>query len=164
MRRSLISLLVLISASTAAVAQTPNTGPPKVAISSVQQELAALMQTEYTAGLRNDVATIDRIWGDEYISTGPKGQAASKAQMLKYYKTAPLSQAKITPLQLQDLQVHVYGDVAVMTGIATGTSADGKPAGNSVRFTRVHVKRQGQWVVVANHLSRVESLTQAKTK
>ena len=164
MRHSLVILLLWISASTVAVAQTAATGnPPKVAISPVQQELAALMQTEYAAGLRNDIATIDRIWGDEYISTGPKGQAASKAQMLKYYKTAPVSQAKVTPLQLQDLQVHVYGDVAVMTGIATGTSAGGKPAGNSVRFTRVHVKRQGQWVVVANHLSRVESLTQAKT-
>jgi ketosteroid isomerase-like protein len=83
--------------------------------------------------------------------------------MLKYYKTAPVSQSRITPLQLQDVQVQVYGDVAVMTGIATGTSAAGKPAGNSVRFTRVNVKRQGQWIVVASHLSRVESLTQAKT-
>jgi len=163
MRHSLLVLLFVASASTVSLAQTPSIGnQAKLSISPVQQELMALMQTEYTAGLRNDVGTIDRIWGDEYISTGPKGQAASKAQMLKYYKTAPVSQAKITPLQLQDLQVHVYAEVAVMTGVATGTSAAGKPVGNSVRFTRVHVKRQGQWVVVASHLSRVESLTQAK--
>ena len=85
MRHSLVVLLLLISASTTAITQTTSPrNPETVAPSPVQQELIALMQTEYTAGLRNDAGTINRIWGDEYISTGPKGHTPSKAQMLKY--------------------------------------------------------------------------------
>jgi ketosteroid isomerase-like protein len=153
MKISFSVLLFVILVSAYSLAQTPK---PADANAAVEQELRALMQTEYSAGMRNDVATITRIWADEYVSTGPKGQTTTKAQMLKYYQTAPLSQTKVGPMALDDVQVHVYGDVAVMTGRATGTFQNGKPAGASLRFTRVHVKRLGQWVVVANHLSRVE--------
>ncbi len=157
MRFLLPILLVIIALTPAAFGQTSN---PNAA---VEQELRTLMQTEYTAGMRNDVATINRIWADEYVSTGPKGQTTNKTQMVNYYKTAPLSSTKVGPMVLNDVQVHVYGDVAVMTGRATGTLQNGKPAGASLRFTRVHVKRQGQWVIVANHLSRIEPEPKRKT-
>ena len=48
----------------------------------------------------------------------------------------------MVPWRFSDVQVHVYGDVAVMTGRATGTLQNGTPAGASLRFTRVHVKRE----------------------
>ena|SRR5450759_817832 len=150
-------LLFMIVVSACAFGQTP-----KDANAAVEAELRALMQTEYAAGMHNDAATINRIWADEYVSTGPKGQTTTKAQMLGIYKTAPPSQIKVSPMMLDDVQVHVYGDVAVMTGRATGTLQNGKPAGASLRFTRVHVKRQGQWVVVANHLSRIEPVPTRK--
>ena len=160
MKFSLPVLLFLVAVSAYSFGQTPKAPDANAA---VEQELRALMQTEYVAGMRNDVATISRIWADEYVSTGPKGQTTTKAQMLSYYKTAPLSQTKVGPMALNDVQVHVYGDVAVMTGRATGTLQNGKPAGASLRFTRVHVKRGGQWVVVANHLSRIEPTPKPKT-
>jgi ketosteroid isomerase-like protein len=153
-------LLFMIAVSPCSFGQTPKPADPNAA---VEQELRALMQTEYNAGMRNDVATINRIWGDEYVSTGPKGQTTTKAQMLSYYKTAPLSQTKVGPMAINDVQIRVYGDVAVMTGRATGTLQNGKPAGASLRFTRVHVKRGGQWVVVTNHLSRIEPEPKRKT-
>ena len=153
-------LLVMIAVSPYLFGQTPK---PSDANAAVEQELRALMQTEYVAGMRNDVATINRIWADEYVSTGPKGTTTTKTQMLSYYKTAPLSQTKVGPMAVSDVQVHVYGDVAVMTGRATGTLQNGTPVGASLRFTRVHVKRQGQWVVVANHLSRIEPEPKRKT-
>ena len=148
-------LLFMIAVSPASRGQTPN--------ATVEQELKTLMQTEYAAGMRNDVATINRIWADEYVSTGPKGQTTTKAQMLSYYKTAPLSQTQFGPVALSDIKIQVYNDVALMTGRATGTLPNGKLAGASLRFTRLHVKRNGQWVVVANHLSRVEPEPKKKT-
>lgn len=159
MKFLLSTLLFMIAVSPCSFGQTPK---PPDANAGVEQELRALMQTEYTAGMRNDVATINRIWADEYVSTGPKGQTTTKTQMLNYYKTAPLSDVKVGPMALNEVQVHVYGEVAVMTGRATGTLQNGKPAGASLRFTRVHVKRQGQWVVVANHLSRIEPVPNRK--
>jgi len=153
MRFSLPAFLFMIVVSACAFGQTPRTPDANAA---VEAELTALMQSEYAAGMHNDAATINRIWGDEYVSTGPRGQTTTKAQMLAIYKAATPSQSKVSPMMLNDVQVHVYGDVALMTGRATGTLANGKPAGASLRFTRVHVKRGGQWVVVANHLSRIE--------
>ncbi|MGH9931891.1 MAG: nuclear transport factor 2 family protein [Pyrinomonadaceae bacterium] len=154
MKYFLSVLMFTIAVSTNSFGQIPK---PADANAGVERELRALLQTEYTAGMHNDIATINRIWADEYVSTGPKGQTTTKAQMLSYYKTAPLSDTRVGPMAINDVQVNVYGDVAVMTGRATGTLQNGKPAGASLRFTRVHVKRQGQWIVVANHLSRIEA-------
>lgn len=159
--RCLLPLLLLMGVmSPSSHGQTPK---PSDGGPAVEQELKTLMQTEYAAGMRNDVATINRIWADEYVSTGPKGQTTTKAQMLSYYKTAALSQTKFGPVALSDVKIQVYNDVALMTGRATGTLQNGRPAGASLRFTRVHVKRNGQWVVVANHLSRLEPDPKRKT-
>lgn len=161
MKYFFLILVFVIGASPSLFGQAPIPTNPNGAI---EQQLKTLMQTEYTAGQRNDTATIDRIWAAEYTSTGPKGSVANKAQMLNYYKTAPLSQTRLGPLMLSDVQVHTYGDVAVMTGRVTGTNQIGRPSGASLRFTRLHTGRKGQWLVVASHLSRVEPAPQVKTK
>ena len=160
MRLLLPLLMFMIVVSSSSLGQTPKSSAANV---GVEQELRALMQTEYAAGMRNDVATINRIWGDEYVSTGPKGQTTTKAQMLSYYKTAASSQTKFGPVALSDVKIQVYNDTALMTGRATCTLPNGTPAGASLRFTRVHVKRNGQWVVVATHLSRLEPEPKRKT-
>ena len=68
-------------------------------------------------------------------------------------KTGP---SRVTSYKLDDLQVRVYGDVAIVTGRnATTGTLFGKAASMKSRFTDVFVKRGGRWQCVANHTTAI---------
>ena len=51
---------------------------------------------------------------------------------------------------LNELDVRIYGDTAVVTGLATRKgSMNGKDISGSIRYTRVYVNTNGRWQVVA---------------
>ena len=51
---------------------------------------------------------------------------------------------------ISGVSVQVYGDAAVETGLLTTTATrDGIDSSGKYRFTRVWVKRNGQWQTVA---------------
>jgi len=53
-----------------------------------------------------------------------------------------------------DVQVRVYGNTAVETGRSIMNGQDkGQTVPRDTRFTRVWVKQQGRWRLVANHYS-----------
>ena len=53
-----------------------------------------------------------------------------------------------------DVQVRVYGNTAVETGRSLMNGQDkGQTVPRATRFTRVWVKQQGRWRLVANHYS-----------
>ena len=61
---------------------------------------------------------------------------------------------KFQSITTDDVQVRVYGDTAVETGLSTMIGQDkGKTVPRDTRFTRVWAKQQGHWRLVANHYS-----------
>lgn len=62
----------------------------------------------------------------------------------------------IAPYTVEDLQVRVYGDTALLTGTTDlhGTW-DGKPFRTHYRYTDVYVKRDGRWKVVNVQTTRI---------
>ncbi len=161
MRKLILTAFLLSAASAVVFGQAVNRGgaitQQFVQGGGIEQELEALMQREFVAETTSDVATIRQIWADEYIATGPKGQLSNKAQMIQYYSITPASKEKSGSLKFDEIKANVYGDVAVMTGRVTKVGQNNLPAGPSLRFTRVHVRRGGRWQVVASHLSLLES-------
>lgn len=64
----------------------------------------------------------------------------------------------VTAFKFSDMKVHVYGDVAVVTGQNTikGTWEDiPRNISGPYRFTDVFVKRAGRWQCVASQSSRI---------
>ena len=56
----------------------------------------------------------------------------------------------MTSVKYDSLTVRIYGDVAVLRGIADNTgSMRGFPFSGKIRYTRVFVKRDGRWQAVA---------------
>ena len=57
---------------------------------------------------------------------------------------------KFTEMKFDEQRVRVYGETAIVTGRATtvGQSPQGKIRGQ-FRYTRVYVRRDGQWKLVA---------------
>jgi len=80
---------------------------------------------------------------------------SDKSQMVNNFKTG---QTKLTSNELSDMEVRVYGNTAVITGKAdvAGTMA-GKDTKGQIMFTRVYVKKDGQWQSVAFQQTRVSN-------
>src|SRR6266446_4499255 len=59
-------------------------------------------------------------------------------------------------VELQDVQVHAYGDTAVMSsrGIYRA-EANGQKITNSFRTTDVWLRRDGRWLLIASHGSQI---------
>ena len=75
----------------------------------------------------------------------------TKAQVISDFTSGDLKFQSITA---DEVQVRVYGYTTVETGLSTMTGLDkGKAVPRDTRFTRVWVKQQGRWRLVANHYS-----------
>ena len=88
-------------------------------------------------------------WG-----TTAKTVAANPAAVAEYFKDAPKSpNARVT---FGEQHIRVYGDLAVNTGYYTFSNVrDGQPVSVPARFTMVFRNRDGKWLIVAHHSSRV---------
>ncbi|UUZ50809.1 nuclear transport factor 2 family protein [Massilia sp. B-10] len=63
----------------------------------------------------------------------------------------------IDPYRVEDFDVRVYGDVALLTGRTRMTgSYDGKQFKSHYRYTDVYVRRDGQWKVASVQITPVQ--------
>jgi ketosteroid isomerase-like protein len=137
---SILSLAVLLSAAWAA---------------SAEEELKKLETDRAAAVVKGDVATLEKQTSDDYTLINMNGQMSDKSQMVNAFKTG---QSKLTSDELSDMKVRVYGNTAVITGKAdVNGTLGGKDATGQIMFTRVYVKKGGQWQSVAFQQTRVSN-------
>jgi len=102
---------------------------------------------------KNDTKAYGRIVGDDYVFTNQDGVIRTKAQMVAAYDSGSI---KYESVKFDELKVHAYGDTAVVTGRNTSKGQDsGKDISGVFRYTRVYVKLQGRWQLVATQSTRV---------
>jgi ketosteroid isomerase-like protein len=118
-------------------------------------QLRALQQDLARAWVAGDRAAIEGIIAPEWKTTGPDGSRRDRAAVLRDVFETRVH--KVTRLDVDDVQVEVYGDAAVVTG---RTRAAGEYKGASaevvIRFTDMFVRRDGRWQAVASHASLVQ--------
>jgi len=113
--------------------------------------LKQLDQERIQAQISADAAALDRLYAEDFIGIGPSGTVRAKGQVIADFTSGSLRFQSITT---EDVQWRVYGYTAVETGRSTMNGQDkGKTVPRDNRFTRVWVKRQGRWQLVANHYS-----------
>lgn len=118
---------------------------------SVERAIRQLDSERIQAQINADAVALDRIYADDFIGIGPSGTVRTKPQVLSDFTSGELKFQSITT---DDVQVRVYKNTAVETGISTMIGHDkGKAVPRDNRFTRVWVKQQGHWRLVANHYS-----------
>jgi len=119
--------------------------------SSVEQAIRQLDNERIQAQIGADAAALERIYADDFIGVGPSGTVRTKAQVISDFTSGDLKFQSITT---DEVQVRVYENTAVETGLSTMVGQDkGKAVPRDTRFTRVWVKQQGRWRLVANHCS-----------
>ena len=118
---------------------------------NVEEVIKKLDNERIQAQIHADGTALDRIYADDFIGVGPSGTVRTKPQVMSDFTSGELKFQSITT---DDVQVRVYGNTAVETGRSTMIGQDkGKNVPRDTRFTRVWVKQQGRWRLVANHYS-----------
>jgi len=118
---------------------------------SVVEGIRKLDEERIQAQIQGDVPALDRIYADDFIGIGPSGTVRTKPQVLADFTSHDLKFQSITT---DDVHFRVYGNTVVETGRSTMVGQDkGKVVPPDNRFTRVWVRRQGRWQLVANHYS-----------
>ena len=126
----------------------------KTQTESVEEAIRRLDEERIQAQIHADAAALDRIYADDFIGIGPSGTVRTKPQVLADFTSHDLKFQSITT---DDVRIRVYGNTVVETGRSTMVGQDkGKVVPRDNRFTRVWVRRQGRWRLVANHYSTLQ--------
>jgi uncharacterized protein (TIGR02246 family) len=118
---------------------------------STEQAIRELDHKRIQAQINADAVALDRLYAADFIGVGPSGTVRTKSQVIADFTSGELRFQAITT---DEVQVRVYGNTAVETGRSTMNGQDkGKAVPRDTRFTRVWVKQEGRWRLVANHYS-----------
>jgi ketosteroid isomerase-like protein len=149
MKQILVMTVVICLAG--AVASGQEQGESRDQSRAVQQAIRKLDNERIQAQIHADAAALERIYADDFIGVGPSGTVRTKPQVIADFTSGDLKFQSITT---DDVQVRVYGNAAVETGLSTMNGQDkGKTVPRDTRFTRVWINQQGRWQLVANHYS-----------
>ena len=149
MKRALfIAVLVLTVASMGEGQKESARGSDQT---SVEEVIRKLDNERIQAQIHADATALDRIYAADFIGVGPSGTVRTKTQVISDFTSGDLKFQSITT---DDVKVRVYENTAVETGLSTMIGQDkGKAVPRETRFTRVWIKQEGHWRLVANHYS-----------
>ena len=159
----------LVATAPATSAQTPRADEPSVldtrtmaVAASARQavdpkkdeaDVRKAEQDRFAAMVKGDVALLDKLLAVELTYTHGDARRIDKSAFLADFTTGAFRYSMIEP---SDVMVKLYGEVAVVTGAAAmrvlqnGTANDIR-----IRYTNVHVKRNGAWQMVAWQATRL---------
>jgi len=147
--KSLVIAVLALALTSIVMAQEQSTAGTQR--SNIEQVIRQLDGERIQAQIGADAAALDRIYADDFIGVGPSGTVRTKKQVILDFTSGTLRFQSITT---DEVQVRVYENTAVETGLSTMDGQDkGKTVPRNTRFTRVWVKQQGFWRLVANHYS-----------
>jgi uncharacterized protein (TIGR02246 family) len=122
-----------------------------MAMTATTSDVNALrsLNDDYIQSVQNgDVQRFREILADDFSASLADGTVVGRAAFLEH-TAKPVT---IANLQAHDVDIRVLGDVAVIHGRTRFTTPDGRSA--TGRYTDVWIKRDGQWVAVAAHVTR----------
>ncbi len=134
---------LLALAATAAVPATPNDEQ------LLRHQAAAWDEAIWR---KNEPAIVANI-GEGFRHVDGRGDASAKAQFVADLLDPAL---RLDPYTVQNLEVRLLGDTALLTGetVMTGTYAE-KPFRSRYRYVDVYHRRNGRWAVVYIQITKL---------
>ena len=153
---TLAGIVALLGGAWGCAANEPAPPSPGVAATSgvgttdIEQAITGLEEQWVAAIIAKDTATIDRLLADDFVGT------TNDRRYIKRDALEDVTEGTHELLRLDDVQIRVYGDTAIVDVDQTEKSRhDDQDFSGSYMFTNVWVKRNGEWQAVASHGSRV---------
>ena len=130
-------LLSLTTASAVAQAKRPATTRARgTANSSVETELKKLEREWFTAVVKKDSATLDRLLAKDFVALNSDGSVIDKAAMSEMVQAGRL---QLDDIRSDEFKLRLYGNTVVVTGKSTYVR-EGKELGSSLH-QEIWVKR-----------------------
>ena len=118
------------------------------AVTSDLETLRALNDDYIRSVQTADVRRFDEILAADFRCSNPDGSLVDRAAFLE--QTArPVT---IANLAIHDVEVRLFGDVAIIHARTTYTLPDGRPGAG--RYTDVWARQDGRWLAVSAHVTR----------
>ena len=119
------------------------------ATSAADLEILTSLNRDYIRSVQNgDVRRFDEILAADFRCSNPDGSLIDRSGFLA--QTArPVT---ISNLEALDVEIRIFGDVAIIHARTSYTMADGRPGAG--RYTDVWACQNGQWLCVSAHVTR----------
>jgi ketosteroid isomerase-like protein len=126
---------------------------PKRESHAAHKQIESLEMAWRQAVVDNNIPAMDHLLADDYVGITANGTIEDKTQAVAQRKAGTL---RITTLNLDDLKIRLYGDIAVVTSIAELQGVNGQSdISGKYRYTRVYNRRLGEWKIVSFEASRI---------
>ena len=117
------------------------------------REILEVKRQYDVAQLANDGRWFERMLANDYVFIGSDGAVSSKADFVKDMQSRDLVWKSVA---VEDVRVRIYGNTAVVTGRFFGKGLyKGSPLDERQRFTSVWIKRNGRWLGISEHGSKL---------
>ena len=114
---------------------------------TTEDSVRAVEMARGQALLQADTVALSRMIADEFVEISRLGTVRTRAANIRDIASGEL---KLTSVRYDSLTVRIYGEVAVLQGIADNTGTfRGVPFAGKIRYTRIFVRRDGRWQAVA---------------
>lgn len=131
-------------------ADLDNSGPrPQEAPVDERTTLARLNDDYVRSVLESNVARFEQLLAADFRNTNPDGTILDRAGFLAQIARP----SGLSRLAAEDVDIRVMGDTAIVHARTVYEASDGRPG--SGRYTDIWQKRDGEWKVVAAHVTRL---------
>jgi ketosteroid isomerase-like protein len=129
--------------------------------SEVEKEILKLESERDQAMIKGDIATLDRIFADDYFWVSVNGTIHVKAERLADLRSGAV---KYESFKQDNYRLHTYPDTVVMIGRATSpVQYHERVNSNPRQFTNVYVKQNGRWQLVVHQSTPIAEQSEAST-
>jgi hypothetical protein len=148
--KTLLAMILLLSVPVC-MASTKSSGP--------EQEILKIHKGFDEAFVKGDAAYFERYFAPEYTYSNNFGVLFSRTENLDFLRTfATKPPYKILANTSDNVKVKVNGNAALLTADWTTTALsiddpNAQPHTDTGRYTAFYEKRDGHWLVVAEHMS-----------
>lgn len=129
------------------------TGLAHAAPAKLKAELKAQADRWDQAIVAKDRAAIEANMADDFRQIDGRGNVETKASFVDGLVSPELV---LDPYTVEDFEVRLYGDTALLSGRTRMTGRyQGKPFNSHYRYIDIYVKRHGAWKIVSVQISRI---------
>jgi len=148
--RCTVLLFAALAALPAVSAQHVAVHPKSIGDSGDQTTIKEVIEMERQAkeaSIRRDADFSEKTLAEDYVAITPLGQVTTKQDTVSARKSRQL---RYDTINVTDMVVRVYGDMAVVTARADVKGHQlGEDFSGPYRYTRVWVKKTGHWQAVS---------------
>ena len=130
---------------------------PEAPVASGTEETIALLTVQADAWdkaiVRKDRAAVEGNMADDFRQIDGAGNIETKSSFVEGLLSDALV---IDPYTVEEFEVRLYGDVALLSGRTRMTGRfEGEPFTSHYRYLDIYVRRGGAWKIVSVQISRI---------